>query len=429
MKKKVLIKGPILTRSGYGEHARFSARSLRSREDLFDIYIHPINWGQTSWTWEENEEREWIDKAIKKTFDYMKQGGQFDISLQVTIPQEWEKLAPINIGVTAGTETTKISAEWIEKCHLVDKIIVPSNHTKYAFENSVYTAVNKETNHKIEEFRCRTPVKVVSYPYKVMGSKPIDIDFETDFNFLTVGTWCVRKNIDSIVRGFVEEFIDNENVGLVIKTSIRKNCVIDREATVEKIDKILKDYEDRKCKIYLLHGDLLEEELNWVYQHPKIKALINLAHGEGFGLSLLEAAANELPIIAPAWSSYMDFLCAPKKRKNGKEKMKPHFLKVDYDIKPIQEEAVWEPVLIKDSMWCFPRLGSYKMTMRKCIKDYKIWKTQSKKLKKHILKNLTEENQYKEFVDCFEEYAPQFGDASSWLKELEARESPIREFE
>ena len=41
--KKVLVRGPILSRSGYGEHARFVYRILKSREDLFDIYIQPLS--------------------------------------------------------------------------------------------------------------------------------------------------------------------------------------------------------------------------------------------------------------------------------------------------------------------------------------------------------------------------------------------------
>ena len=85
MKTKVLLVGPVLTRSGYGEQARFALRALRSREDLFDIYINPITWGQTSWIYEKTEEREWIDQIVAKTAAYASQQGQFDVSLQVTI--------------------------------------------------------------------------------------------------------------------------------------------------------------------------------------------------------------------------------------------------------------------------------------------------------------------------------------------------------
>ena len=128
MKKKILVRGPVLSRSGYGEQTRFAVRSLRAYEDVFDIFIIPTSWGKTGWVWQENEERQWIDERIKETAIYNSQGGQFDMSLQVTIPNEWEKLAPINVGYTAGIETTKVAPQWIEKSYLMDRIIVVSNH-------------------------------------------------------------------------------------------------------------------------------------------------------------------------------------------------------------------------------------------------------------------------------------------------------------
>ena len=65
--KKVYLKGPILTQSGYGHHTRTVLRSLKTRPDLFDIYIQPIPWGMTSWLWEDDEERREIDFLLKKT--------------------------------------------------------------------------------------------------------------------------------------------------------------------------------------------------------------------------------------------------------------------------------------------------------------------------------------------------------------------------
>ena len=126
MRKKILLRGPLLTRSGYGEQARFALRSLRSREDIFDIYIHPLNWGKTSWVYEDTEERDWIDQAIGKTMMYNNQGGQYDMSLQVTIPNEWERIAPVNIGYTAGIETNRVAGEWLQAAHVVDSIICGS---------------------------------------------------------------------------------------------------------------------------------------------------------------------------------------------------------------------------------------------------------------------------------------------------------------
>ena len=75
MKTKVYLIGPVLTRSGYGEQARFALRALRSREDLFDIYVTPLQWGHTSWISDYNEEKNWLDATIEKTIHYTQQGG------------------------------------------------------------------------------------------------------------------------------------------------------------------------------------------------------------------------------------------------------------------------------------------------------------------------------------------------------------------
>ena len=73
MKLKVLVKAPLLSQSGYGEHGRFVLRALKTREDLFDIYIQPLQWGKTSWVSEhsDDEERQWIDQTVEKTIGFI----------------------------------------------------------------------------------------------------------------------------------------------------------------------------------------------------------------------------------------------------------------------------------------------------------------------------------------------------------------------
>ena len=109
MKTKVLLAAPLLTLSGYGEQGRFAFRSLMSRQDKYDVYIKPLNWGQCGWLHEDNEERRLIDDILKKTIMHEQAGGTYDVSIQCTIPNEWTKIAPINIGYTAGIETTRVS--------------------------------------------------------------------------------------------------------------------------------------------------------------------------------------------------------------------------------------------------------------------------------------------------------------------------------
>ena len=124
--KKILISGPILSRSGYGEMARFAYRALKDKEGV-DLFLSPTSWGNTGWLFEQNEERRSIEQLIEKTNTYNQQSGGrpiYDIALQISIPNEWKKLAPVNIGYTAGIETNLISPAWLEPCQAMDKIIV-----------------------------------------------------------------------------------------------------------------------------------------------------------------------------------------------------------------------------------------------------------------------------------------------------------------
>jgi len=411
--KKVIVKGPGLSQSGYGEHTRFVLRSLRSRPDLFDVYYININWGQTGWNHEDTEERRWMDFLLGKTLQYSQQGGQFDISLQVTVPNEFEPMAPVNIGVTAGIETTKIAPQWVEKGMNMDKIIVVSEHAKYGFDNTEYKAANNQTG---EEFMAKVtcPIEVVSYPVKNIDSTKIDLDLKHDFNFLTVGTWIVRKNLENTIKWFVEEFYDQE-IGLVVKTSLAKNCLRDREFAHTRLKELLVEYEGRKCEVYLLHGDMSESEMTGVYQHPKIKAMVNISHGEGFGLPLFEAAYNSLPIVTTNWGGQVDFLHMPNKNKRNKEGTKPMFTEVIYDIKPIQESAHWEGVIQKDSMWCFPKEWNYKKSLRMLYKNYGPAKSQAKKLQKWVVENFEESKQYQKMCDVI--YKPTV-EEEEWLSSL-----------
>lgn len=398
--KKILIRGPALSQSGYGEHTRFVIRALRSRPDLFDVYLMNTAWGATSWLWENNEEREWIDQTLLKTIQYAQEGGIFDVSIQVTIPNEWEKIAQINIGVTAGIESTKIAPVWVQKSLLMDKIIVVSEHAKYGFQNSETIMTDPQIGKQLVA-KVNCPIDVVGYPVKKVDIDKIKLDLKDDFNFLTVGTWIPRKNLENTIRWFVEEFHDQE-VGLVVKTSLAKNSLRDREAASIRIKQLLLEYEERKCNVYLLHGDMSESEMTGLYNHPKIKALVSISHGEGFGLPMFEAAYNGLPVIAPAWSGQCDYLYIPEQSKKGKTKKIPMFTSIPYDVKMVQKEAVWEGVIQADSQWCFAKEWAYKKVLRNIVKEIGTAESKAKKLQKYLVNNFSKEIQYEKFVSACE---------------------------
>lgn len=400
MRKKVLVKGPALSMSGYGEQTRFALRSLRSREDLFDIFFINIPWGKTGWTIEQSEETEWIAQLMAKTHGYIQQKGPFDISIQVTIPNEFEKIALVNIGYTAGIETTKVSPQWIDKARLMDKIIVVSNHSKDVFNNTEYKAKNEQTA-QVFDFKNTTPIEVVHFPVKKLQTKEIKLDLQTDFNFLSVAQWGPRKNVEATITAFLKEFKNDSDVGLVLKLNVAKNCIIDKIACEKRIEAVKKQVPGAKCKIYLLHGNMSEEEMQGLYTHPKIKAIISTTHGEGFGLPLFEAVCNGLPVIAPKWSGHVDFLLAPVKE-DGKVRMRNHFTAVDFDLNQVNKEAVWDGVIQEDSMWCFVKEHSVMDCMRKVQKNHGSALAPARKLKEHILEEFAEQKQVQKFINILE---------------------------
>ncbi len=395
MKQKILIRGPVLSQSGYGEQARFAMRAIRSRSDLFDIFILPINWGQTGWVSLDNEERKWIDERIKATHAHTQSKGSFDISIQVTIPNEFENIASINIGYTAGIETTKVPPQWIQKVNQMDKIIVVSNHSKEVFEDTVYVAQHPTTGQSAK-LECSCPIEVVNYPVRDFKKKKINLNLDYDFNYLAISQWGPRKNFDNLINWFIEENA-NKEVGLVLKTSIKNNSITDRQFTENKLKSIVSAHGDIKCKVYLLHGDMTEEELTGLYQDKKIKCLISTTHGEGYGLPLFEAAYNGLPVVVSGWSGHCDFLYMPDARRKGKKK--PMFASVEYDLQNVQKEAVWEGVIQADSQWAFPREESFKRRLREVRNEHPRFKKNAKKLQKYLVENFTEETMYGQFCN------------------------------
>jgi len=200
----------------------------------------------------------------------------------------------------------------------------------------------------------------------------------------------------------------------VLKTNIARNCLIDRNRIYRDLQATVRNnFPDKKCKIYLLHGDMTDEEMHALYKHSDINAFVLLTHGEGFGLPLFEAAYSGLPVVTVGWSGQMDFLCDEK----GNE----HFYNVSYDVQPIPREAVWKGVLLEGSMWANAREKSAKKKMRQCYEDFtgrdkKKHTAAANKYAKQLEKRFNPEKLYEQFVSCV--YEPD-EEVEEWLSELE----------
>jgi len=421
MKKTVLVRGPALTQSGYGEHTRFVLRALRLQEDHLDIHVLPVNWGHTGWLATDDEERRWIDSRVEACKKHMEMKLPYDISIQVTIPNEWQRIAPVNIGVTAGIETNKVTPVWLQKANEMDKVIVVSEHAKSGFTDVSYQGHNAQTGEPME-LRCMVPVEVAHYPVKSHDDvETPELSLDYDFNYLAIAQWGPRKNLTNLVKWFVEENMDQE-VGLVVKTSIKNNSYVDREHAEQLLKSCIPDIPEMKCKVYLLHGDLSEAEMHSLYTHPQIKSLVTLTHGEGFGLPLFEAAYSGLPVVAPNWSGQSDFLNMPFESKSKKSKkknpLKAMFSEVEYTMGPVPNDAIWKGVIEEGMSWCYPTEGSFKLRMRQMRNNYDKSLDKAKKLQGWVNENFGWEQKHEHLAELLIPDGLLTSQESEWLDAL-----------
>jgi glycosyltransferase involved in cell wall biosynthesis len=377
---KVLIRAPLLSCSGYGTHSRQIFKWLLSRKD-FDVSCQIVPWGITPWLINSKDDDGLANEAMKRS----KIEGQFDLSVQVQLPNEWDSnLASKNIGITAAVETDKCNPEWIDCCNSMDMVIVPSKHVKKTIQNTG----------SVEN------VQVVpeSYYDCIKDELPdLNLDFDTDFNFLIFGQLTGnnpendRKNLFYTVKYLCESFSDDPNVGIVIKSNSGRNTKIDRNVTTKILTKLLSEVRKGPYpKFHLLHGTMTQEEIGALYRHKKIKALVTLTRGEGFGLPILEAAASGLPVIATRWSGHTDFLS------HGK------FLDVNYHLKEIHSSRIDNSIFISGTKWAEPDETDAKRRLEKFRRSPDIPKKWAKDLQKIILEKYSHNEicrQYNETIE------------------------------
>jgi glycosyltransferase involved in cell wall biosynthesis len=358
--KNVILRAPILTSSGYGVHARQVARwlfeQLDSREDL-KLFIEPLNWGVTPWIVNTDK----YDGLIGRMVQHVKQAEHYDVSIQLQLPNEWNPfLADYNIGLTAAVETDCCPKEWVGNANQMDMVIVPSEFVKNTFTNTGTITTKLVVVPEAFTDACLDSNKETVKTTTLSQLEKID----TEFNFLVFGQFCGnnpdndRKNLAYTIKWLSEVFKDQTNIGVIIKTNFGRNTKLDRVNTVNALAKILLEVKQGTGpKFYLLHGDMKDEEVAALYRSPKVKALLSLSRGEGFGLPLLEAAACGLPVISTNWSAPTEFLGLGK------------YIKVDYTLGPIHNSRVDNKIFFANQKWAHPDEADAKRKVEKFLKS------------------------------------------------------------
>tara|TARA_B100000282_G_C31710641_1_gene480936 strand:- start:222 stop:1583 length:1362 start_codon:yes stop_codon:yes gene_type:complete len=361
MKKLMLICAPVTSRSGYGDHARDLVQSF-IKHDKYNIKILDVPWGSCPRN-ALNEDNEKDRKIINRILLQPQMDKQPDVYVDIRIPNEFQTFGKVNIGITAGIETTVVSEKWLEGCNKMDLVIVPSEHSKYVFVKTIYEKIKNlpdNQTQKIGELKLQKPMEVlfegVDDSYKPLEHDEIDSEFfdmlnekiSEKFAFLFVGQWTQggygedRKDIARMLKVFYESFANKKKQpALILKANGATFSVMDKNDTLNKIKSVKSKFPSdwNLPNVYLLHGDLSKKEMNYLYNHPKVKAMVSFTHGEGFGRPLLEATMTGLPVIASGWSGQLDFLDKDKS------------LLVKGKIEKIPKSMIWKDIIVKDSQW------------------------------------------------------------------------------
>ena len=386
MKQYAVISCPIDTYSGYGARSRDFVKALYElKKDEWEIEILPQRWGATPWGYIADNEEEWgwVIPLFNTTGQLKKQP---DFWCQITVPNEFQSIGKFNLGLTAGIETTLCHASWIDGVNRMNLTLVSSQHAKNVFQQSTFTETNQQ-GQKVREIKLEKPVDVLfegadlNKYFFIEDEKIPDTDLVTtldtikeDFNYLVVGHWLQgdlgedRKNIGLTIKTFLETFKNKKNKpGMVLKVSSGGASIMDRDAILEKIDQIRKTIDSKDLpNLYLIHGELDDEDMNYLYNHGKIKAMISLTKGEGFGRPLLEFSLSKKPIIVTAYSGHIDFLFAEFTSMVGGQ------------ITQIHPSAVVENMLIAESGWFSPDIKQAEFYLRDVFEKYTKYQEKAK---------------------------------------------------
>ena len=379
MKNTFYISCPIDTYSGYGARARDFVKALIELDE-YEVKIISQRWGSTPFGFIKDHFEDW--GFLEKHLTSKQITEQPDVWMQITVPNEFQPVGKYNIGLTAGIETTACAPQWIQGCNQMDLVLTSSEHSKQVFEKTTFQAKDERTGKEFP-LKLEKPIRVLIEGANLDIYKPLkkssefenrdlynDIkEIKEDFAYLFVGHWMQgelgedRKNVGLLIKAFYEIFKNRNKVpALIIKTSQSGASYLDRREIQKRIDALRKTVPARKLpNIYLLHGEFTDREMSELYNNPKIKAMVSLTKGEGFGRPLLEFSLTNKPVITTGWSGHIDFLDKEFTALMGGK------------LTNIHPSAQVKDMLIEGSQWFSVDQGHIGYYLNDVFENYKDW--------------------------------------------------------
>ena len=406
-----LVTAPIATRSGYGAHSRDICRAL-IKLDKYDVKIWNVRWGNTPMNALIKDDPN-DQMLIERLLGEPQLPKQPDLHVHIVIPNEFQVVGKYNIGITAGLEMTACPPQWIEGMNRMDLNIVPSYFVKECMDKINFDVQNEQTKEVQGVLRNEKPIEVLlegtdTNIFKKTNEFTKELvdemkNVKESFNFLYVGHWLQgalgedRKDTGMLVKVFLETFKNQKNKpGLIMKTGGATFSVLDRETIIHKINSIKAEIKGELPNIYVVHGDFTDEEMNELYNHPKVKAHVTLTHGEGFGRPLLEATISQKPVIAPNWSGHLDFL------------PKSSAVLLNGGLQPVGKGSVPADFYVDGSQWFTVNYQGASMVLKDVYKNYKQYTLNAKKLGIVNKSKFSLDAMTKKLGEILDRYVPEF---------------------
>jgi len=397
------ISCPIDTYSGYGARSRDLVKSI-IQLDKYDVKVLSQRWGNTRFGYlKAHNETELQNKIVPKL------ETKPELWIQITVPNEFQPVGEYNIGVTAAMETTLCDHTWVHGVNRMDLTLVSSKHSKQSLLNSAFEERDNKTHQVIKSGKVEKPIEVLFEGLDISKFLPkptssFDLSsIKESFNFLVVGHWLQgvigedRKNIPYTIKTFLETFKNKANApGLILKVSKGTTSIMDRQDILRSIDDIKKTVKGKLPNVYLLHGDITDDQMNDLYNNPKVKAMITLTKGEGFGRPLLEFSFVKKPIIASGWSGHLDFLNAEQA-----------YL-LPGEIKQVHPSAVQKGMIIAPSQWFTPDPSKIGQAYKFIFKHYKDRLIKAKQLGNENREKFSNNAMTSLLGEYIEKYVPKF---------------------
>ena len=193
-------------------------------------------------------------------------------------------------------ETDRIPDGWVEKCNAMDEVWVPSS---FNLETFVRAGVKEHKLLRMQEGEDTKRFHPDNPPFRIPGSR--------GFNFLSVFQWTQRKGPDILLKAFLNEFHEDEDVALILRCYGRTGP--DSDLLPELLYYIERELHvplEKTPPILLIPGLIPNADLPRLY--TSADCFVLPSRGEGWGRPYAEALCSELPVIATRWSGQLDFL-------------------------------------------------------------------------------------------------------------------------